>query len=204
MFDTYTINDTTELRVFYDEDSINPRKDWDNMGTMVCFHRRYNLGDQPGTEKWNKHNFTSPEEFKDYVKENINDIAVILPLYLYDHSGITMNTTGFHCPWDSGQVGCIYVTKEDVRKWFGIKRITKKVLKQVEECLKSEVETYDQYITGNVYGYQLVQKSKCKDCGNTEWETIDSCWGFFGNDFKSNGLLENLSVEDRKKVEEQL
>ena len=32
------------------------------------------------------------------------DGMVILPLYLYDHSGITMNTCGFSCPWDSGQV----------------------------------------------------------------------------------------------------
>lgn len=36
------------------------------------------------------------------------DGMVILPLYLYDHSGITMNTCGFSCPWDSGQVGWIY------------------------------------------------------------------------------------------------
>ena len=39
------------------------------------------------------------------------DGMVILPLYLYDHSGITMNTCGFSCPWDSGQVGWIYADK---------------------------------------------------------------------------------------------
>ena len=41
------------------------------------------------------------------------DGMVILPLYLYDHSGITMNTCGFSCPWDSGQVGWIYASAMD-------------------------------------------------------------------------------------------
>jgi len=37
---------------------------------------------------------------------------VILPLYLYDHGGITMSTGAFSCPWDSGQVGWIYAPKK--------------------------------------------------------------------------------------------
>ena len=44
------------------------------------------------------------------------DGMVILPLYLYDHSGITMNTCGFSCPWDSGQVGWIYADKAMIDK----------------------------------------------------------------------------------------
>ena len=32
------------IKVFVDEDPQSPRE-WDNAGTMVCFHRRYNLGD---------------------------------------------------------------------------------------------------------------------------------------------------------------
>jgi hypothetical protein len=30
-----------------------------------------------------------------------------------------MNTTGFSCPWDSGQIGWIYASLEDVKKEFG-------------------------------------------------------------------------------------
>ena len=40
------------------------------------------------------------------------DGFVFLPLYLFDHSGITMNTSGFSCPWDSGQVGWIFCTPD--------------------------------------------------------------------------------------------
>lgn len=36
-----------------------------------------------------------------------------------DHSGLAMQTTSFNDPWDSGQVGWIYVSKEDALKEFG-------------------------------------------------------------------------------------
>jgi hypothetical protein len=41
------------IKVSYDEDAESPR-DWDNLGTMVCFHRRYNLGDD--------HKHSTPED----------------------------------------------------------------------------------------------------------------------------------------------
>jgi len=183
-------NDTHELVMWYDEMAESPRE-WYNLGTMVCFHGRYNLGD--------KHNYNSLEEFFLDLLENsqdelladdgftsrlyyfwkrvtvsdgdlVDDLAIeflgimedetypklgdefpaarfgrmiaeadsawideflndaeegelqdildsldkyiILPLYLYDHSGITMSTGPFSCPWDSGQVGWIYAPKQ--------------------------------------------------------------------------------------------
>ena len=35
-----------ELKIEQDTDPMNPRTDWDNLGTMVCFHNRYDLGDK--------------------------------------------------------------------------------------------------------------------------------------------------------------
>jgi len=34
-----------ELKIEQDTDPMNPRTDWDNLGTMVCFHKLYDLGD---------------------------------------------------------------------------------------------------------------------------------------------------------------
>ena len=34
------------INIFPDEDAPNPREKFDNFGTMVCFHHRYDLGDQ--------------------------------------------------------------------------------------------------------------------------------------------------------------
>ena len=93
---------------------------------------------------------------------------VILPLYLYDHSGITMNTTGFSCPWDSGQVGWIYADKEKVEKEYG--EVTPETMEKARRLLEGEVKEYDCYISGQCYGFQLFKDE----------EEIDSCWGFLG------------------------
>lgn len=94
---------------------------------------------------------------------------VILPLYLYDHSGITMSTGRFSCPWDSGQVGWIYADADKIKKEYG--ELTPENIEKAFHVLESEVETYDYYLTGQCYGYQLFE-------GDTE---IDSCWGFLGD-----------------------
>ncbi|HOO12216.1 MAG TPA: hypothetical protein PK684_04600 [Bacillota bacterium] len=183
-------NDTHKLIVRYDEDAESPRE-WGNLGKMICFHGRYDLGD--------KHDYKSPEDlFLDLLDDShdelvandgftsrlyyfwkqvivddgdlVDDLAIqflgimedetypklgdefpaarfgrmiaeansvwideflddaeegelqdildsldkyiILPLYLYDHGGITMRTNPFSCPWDSGQVGWIYASKQ--------------------------------------------------------------------------------------------
>ena len=48
---------------------------------------------------------------------------------LYDHSGLAMSTESFsgrapHAEWDSGQVGWIYVSKEDALKEFDADKMT--------------------------------------------------------------------------------
>ncbi len=39
-------NDKYELKVEVEDNAQNPRTEWDNLGTMVCFHRSYSLGDK--------------------------------------------------------------------------------------------------------------------------------------------------------------
>lgn len=144
------------IEIIRDEDTESPRT-WDNLGTMVCWHRRYDLGD--------KHDFATPADAWAHIQDTR---SIVLPLYLYDHSGITMNTTGFPCPWDSGRVGYIYVEPKRVRKEYGCKIITPPIRKKVIDTLESEVKVYDGYLTGYVWGYRVK-------------ETGDSCFGYFGN-----------------------
>lgn len=164
------------IRTFYDESPESPRN-WDNLGTMVCFHRNYDLGD---IHNYNFNDYNDWDEMKkDIIKKE--NVGVILPLYLYDHSGITMNTTGFECRWDSGQVGFIFISKEKIREVYKIKRITKEWVEKITEYLKSEVETYDQYLRGNVFGYRTYKVSIC-GLGHEHEEEIDSCWGFYSEE----------------------
>lgn len=148
------------IKIYNDFDPENPIKEWDMLGEFVCFHRNYDLS--------NTDRFDSAEEVIEYIETE--DVA-FLPLYLYDHSGITMSTTPFSCPWDSGQVGVILVDKSKVMKEFSRKKWSKRLRAKVEKILKAEVETFDKYLTGQVYGYVIEDKE--------EVEHIDSCWGFY-------------------------
>lgn len=164
------------IRTFYDESPESPRN-WDNLGTMVCFHRNYDLGDK---HDYTFNDYDSWDEMeKDIIKRE--NVGVILPLYLYDHSGVTMNTTGFECRWDSGQVGFIFISKEKIREEYKIKRITKEWVEKITEYLKSEVETYDQFLRGDVFGYRMYKVSICS-LGHEHEEEIDSCWEFYSEE----------------------
>ena len=129
------------IKIYHDPDAEDPRE-WCNLGTLICWHRRYRLGDS--------HQYDSPEAFlrdlagvsdqsdlsMDRLRDRAERKAIILPVFLYDHSGLAMNTVGFHCPWDSGQVGYVYVTLEAVRKEFGVKRVTKALREQAVDILR--------------------------------------------------------------------
>jgi len=147
--------------------NVESSRDWDNLGTMACFHGRYVLGDNDLGFK--QSDFRSWDGMEKYLIEE-RKARIILPLFLLDHSGLRMKVGSFHDPWDSGQVGYIFVTADKIRKEYGVKRITKRVLALAEKCLRAEVETYDDFLSGSVYGIVLKKGDEIKD----------SCWGFFG------------------------
>lgn len=174
---TYT-KDNKILRIIQDTDPESPRA-WEPPNTMVCFHNRYDLGDKD-------HGFSDPDSFKEFMTENPGIVA--LPIYLYDHSGLRMNTTGFDCRWDSGQVGWIYCTDKELQEEFkGDKDAAKKFL-------VASIETYDQYLCGDIWGFDVVETTVCSE-GHTHENHLDSCWGFYGSDPMTNGMLENMDFD---------
>lgn len=200
-----------EIEIHQDGMVQDPRKDMDWIGTMVCFHSRYNLGDEhdyspegfttelaievcPGIEDllhyWNDgsgwEKFQSEEKSDAMIKKAVDAVVdkhyFLLPLYLYDHSGITMSTSPFSCPWDSGMIGAIFVTWKKLRSEIGEDCIKEDALR----VLKCEVDVYDSYLRGEVYGF-VVKDPKGEDIDD------GSCWGFFGDPEKS-GLLEDAKT----------
>ena len=145
--------------------------EWDSLGTIATWHRRYNLGHEQPKE--------SPAEFISMLYKNK---AIFLPVYMYDHSGITISTSPFSCNWDSGQLGIIYVTREklDDPDFYHFKPKKRIKVAKVKEYLEQEIKTYDQYLTGQVYGF-VIKK---------DGETIDSCWGFYEDNIETSYCLE--------------
>lgn len=193
----------------------NPREDYDHLGRMACWHRRYNLGDPHRFEyqadflAYLVHEALTPDERDrrdriqdlldripgnyvnhtwepkviyrvrhawltsqlDALKEQALTKYVILPLYLMDHSGLAISTKPFSCPWDSGQVGWIYMTLDEAREnWPD----DPDPIESAERRLRAEVEEYNAYLSGDVWGYTITDED-----GNE----IDSCWGFYGLEY---------------------
>jgi len=109
---------------------------------------------------------------------NEHNAVAILPLFLYDHSGITMKTSPFSCPWDSGQVGYIFVTREVLLKEYGVKKLSKKLIQKALEALQAEVEEYDQYLTGDVWRCVCETYNDLK-----ELQDNDIVCGYYGREY---------------------
>lgn len=107
---------------------------------------------------------------------------VILPLFVYEHGGITMRAganlltgadnmvsrnrfVGDAAGWDTSTVGFIFDTTE-TRKECGMEDAT---AEQIEPQLQDEVKYYAAYLEGQVFGYRIVDK---------DGEDLESCWGF--------------------------
>jgi hypothetical protein len=154
------------IRLYPDTDAESPRE-WDNLGEILYTSNNYVLGDRR----------TDAEEIEEVMAD---PDYIWLPVYAYIHGGVTIRTYPFHCPWDSGMSGIIAVHKADVREEWGKQRISAKLRAQVLDLLKGEVETLDQFYTGDVWGYVIEDENG---------EDIDSCGGFYGGKYAKKEAL---------------
>ena len=189
-----------------DCEHADPR-DNDNIGTMLCWHPSYVLGDvqfanedgrgaigekrvasvsmlAPGekpvvrtlkTEHEESGRFKSLEHLRRYL--TFTGAKCVLPLYLYDHSGISMSVghAGDNpfdsAGWDSTNVGFIYATEERIEACCGAGD-EYRTEAWLETALRGEVSEYNSWLTGEVYGYVVETAAG---------EHLDSCWGFVGD-----------------------
>lgn len=167
-----------------DENPENPIKNWDMLGTFSCFHRRYDLG--------NDEEHSNPDELAEFFESTPH---IKLPIYMYDHSGVTISTKPFSCPWDSGKLGYIWVTKEKARKEYG--RLTKRVIEQINKNLVAEVAVYEKYLSGSVLYYSIE---------DANGEIVDSCYGFFDDEdyvlSEATGIVDNRIEEENQNEKE--
>lgn len=204
------------IEIVADDFAQDPRE-WDNVAKMVCQHGRYHLGDEQyknnyanSWREWfayyvvenyvldldlriyDTFGYFEEEEEVDKVWEWIEKNMIVMPLFLYDHSGITISTSRT-CRWDSGQVGFMYVTKREAVKEWGNKYFTKAVEEKAIACMEAELKIYDDYLRGDVYGYRILDENG---------DEIDSLWGFYGYDHEKSGLLEEAKsyIDNEQKL----
>lgn len=151
------------IKVYPDEMPLNPREEFDNFGHMYCWNTDYSLGD--------KYPYR-PDELQELATKS----DIVIPLYLTGNDDRLVmgepETVRGISRFSDGRTGYIVAWANEIRKEYGVKHISKKLRARIIDVLKGEVETYDAYHTGNVYGYVVLDRM-----GNE----IDSCWGFYGD-----------------------
>lgn len=160
------------IKIEQDQIFESPRE-WDNLSTMVLFHNKYSLGDKD--HGIDSDNYSGWSGMKEAIIRKFKPVC-IAPVYLYDHSGISIKIGSFsgllpegHAEFDSGQIGFVFISAEKARENWSAKRISKKIRYHSERVLNAEINIYDQFLRGDVYGYSIE-------------ELNDSCWGFYGYD----------------------
>lgn len=126
---------------------------WDNPFSccgdisMLGMHTKYNLGSPELREQYHAEDYTGWSEIEKQLKEDM-DIAYILPVSMYDHSGLAFNIGEPTCRWDSGRVGFIFITREQLKKFWGWRYVTKRRANKLYDACKGMLRDYGDYMNG--------------------------------------------------------
>lgn len=199
-----------DIDIYYDQDSMNPFKDWDECMPLIY------KGNQTGEDFSNGEildylrNFLSYNQVRrhqtrilELIGEDLEEFREDYPTDEYDRTEMIKDDILYS--WlDDGLNNMVEFCKE-----FGIKHYnsTSKGYSQgdwadVFICWTPEFEE----ITGR--SYESIEESDFKGAFDlfTAWawgdvfyfvveETGDSCGGFYGDDFEENGLMENAKSD---------
>jgi hypothetical protein len=180
------------LTIQYDEYPESPFEDWDfpeTFGIDMSNHKDYkkpfcaecpvSVSDFIEYQRNPKTVYSEEEKtaFKQFKEEYLWEYV-----YLYDHGGRTVNTTGFSCRWDSGTAGLVYIT----RKVAAAEQLP-------VDYLVDQVQLLDWVLQGTCYSFRIT---------NNDGVVLGSCSGYWGDmQYAEQEALEALDALSREKEE---
>jgi len=75
--------------------------------------------------------------------------------------------------WDVSQLGAVLISKKEARS-----------RKKAKELVQALIETWNQYLSGDIWGYIIEDKNG---------EVVGSCWGFYGIEDAEREALQAIS-----------
>lgn len=143
-----------KIDCFYDTDAESP-DNWGNDDVFVVYDHRDFCVERKG--------FDPEEIFETYQKnKKVYDGHWFFPVYAYIHSGVALslgrNRYPFNDRWDVSMKGFALVKIQKGWTWTEDKAY---------KVAQSEIETWNEYLSGEVYGYN---------------SKFGSCWGFYGDE----------------------
>lgn len=189
------------LTIMRDDEAESPRTAWDQVGAFWSkdMHRNYNFHEEVADEVFDRIKsavldkgvmlpaFTSLEEMEDEWsdydwaewfsrwQQEYPEMYAVVPVYMYDHSGLSFSVGGFSDRWDSGLIGWLMVDRERWDAQHGGEWSQA----EAQRVLTGEVETLDNYHRYGVQGFRIDRVTECECCGTEKVEELESCWGFY-------------------------
>lgn len=132
------------------------------------------------------------DALSDFISENIeNKISFCEAFNILHYSGISRG----YSQGDAADVLIVPTPKHAEFCGYDLKKIT-------EDQLKSTFELFGYWAWGDVFGFIIEQKKEFtkkyadgSEMEDEEWEEVDSCWGFFGEDPDKNGMIDYINYE---------
>ena len=175
-----------KIGIYYDESAESPRE-WDNLSMIYSNSRRFNPDKLDIDDLMNEIGISEFPGFKNILKRMDHDY-IAYRVCIVDHSYVALSLNrpvpNPYMGFDTGTSGIMAVSKDAVRREYGVKRITKNIRKKVESVFEGELNALEKYMNGEVDGYMI-------DDG------MDSCWGFYSMDEaieEAKSIIDNSSV----------
>jgi hypothetical protein len=196
-------------RIAYDDQPESPR-DWSNVGTFVGFeHRSYSIGDRRPTEIEMRLLYRGGTRMLLRWLKRTEGATKVMLVGMIDHSGVSYYIGGGTAPgdaqgWDSGTCGFIYDTaagraetgvepgthEGDIQVGY-MRGKVRGTIDNIEAALTQEIESYDQWASGQVYAYCVEERTLCPQCE----ELIKT---EFGCDFCPNTKEAHATITDHE------
>ena len=161
-----------KIKLMQDESAESPDSWEDDAAFLVGYHRDFTV---------ERDDIITKEDLQEYFGENKKIPQLkeyhIFGLEAYIHSGVVLALSHEgNFPdrqWDVSQLGAVLISKKEAR--------SRKKAKELEQAL---IETWNQYLSGDIWGYIIEDKNG---------EVVGSCWGFYGIEDAEREALQAIS-----------
>jgi len=184
----------------------SPDEDGDEEVFLVYDHRQFYI-EREGFEPKALYEFLATDEPELWEGHRYHEYW-IFPVEAYIHSGVSLSlfTGTKQCRWDSSVSGYILAYKEEFKD-----------LETAKTAAEGLIKTWNQYLSGEIYGFIIEKPNTIYSTSkeefdtlcitgtfsseaflrvaeeDTDWEEIDSCWGYYGEPEES-GLLDEARM----------
>ena len=198
--DLMATSENRTIEVYTDLSGDSDPREWDCLGTIVGWDRDVKLSEKQIKEQYqvelvlldilNDALHLSYEQYMNVMEHATAEVlmnaiqkhtkAVVLPIYVYNHSGISVSTSSRQYSlfdrdgWDWGLSGIIYATESKIKKEYGGDKVTDEMRTKAIDVLKGEIKTLDMYFCNEVYWYSIKEGD----------EVVASCGGIYAEELK--------------------